>query len=124
MLVVTPQGGAAECEDDDGLVEEVFICDELNEVIELVPSVPRLHKLNSLLRGNEYDEGHEDEDMDSDDESEPGSVGISCSVWVLGLIVPVHRRSSIDAPMKRCRAQYRPATLNSIEGYVNVVFLF
>ncbi|KAI0779946.1 sister chromatid cohesion protein Dcc1 [Fomes fomentarius] len=74
VLVVTPEGGAAECEEDDGFAEEVFIRDELNEIIELVPSVPRLHKLKSILRGNEYDEGHEDEDdMDSDDESEPGS---------------------------------------------------
>ncbi|KAI1791296.1 hypothetical protein LXA43DRAFT_435172 [Ganoderma leucocontextum] len=54
--------------EEDEPVEEVFIRDQLNEVIELVPSVPRLHKLKSLLRGREYDEGHEDEDIVSDDD--------------------------------------------------------
>ena len=54
--------------DEGEPVEEVFIRDQLSEVIELVPSVPRLHKLKSLLRGREYDEGHEDEDMVSDDD--------------------------------------------------------
>ena len=57
-------------EEDEEPVQEVFIRDQLSEVIELVPSVPRLHKLNSLLRGREYDEGHEDEDMVSDDDDD------------------------------------------------------
>ena len=58
----TPREEADEVEDDDAC-QEVFIRDQLHEIIELVPCVPRLHKLNSLLRGQEYDEGHEDEDM-------------------------------------------------------------
>ncbi|RPD63626.1 hypothetical protein L227DRAFT_591615 [Lentinus tigrinus ALCF2SS1-6] len=70
ILVVTSDPSTSHTEDDDEPVQEIFIRDQLNEVIELVPSVPRLHKLNSLLRGREYDEGHEDEDMvsESDDE--------------------------------------------------------
>ena len=50
-------------EDGDAIV----IRDQLNEIIELVPTVPKLHKLTSLLRGLEYDAGHEDIDMDTND---------------------------------------------------------
>lgn len=39
------------------------IRDELHEILELVPCVPRLHKLNGLLRGREYDEGHEEDEQ-------------------------------------------------------------
>ncbi|KAF9222542.1 hypothetical protein BS17DRAFT_708355 [Gyrodon lividus] len=38
----------------------VHVRDQLHEVLELVPSVPKLHKLPVLLRGMEYDEGDED----------------------------------------------------------------
>ena len=47
VLVVAPEpGGSA-----------VVVQDILNEVIELVPPVPRLHRLHTLLRGMEWDEG-------------------------------------------------------------------
>ena len=68
VLVVTSDPSELHVEEDEEPVQEVLIRDQLSEVIELVPSVPRLHKLNSLLRGREYDEGHEDEDMVSDDD--------------------------------------------------------
>ncbi|PIL34002.1 hypothetical protein GSI_03710 [Ganoderma sinense ZZ0214-1] len=71
VCVVTPDSSLQGADEDEPV--EVFIRDQLSEVIELVPSVPRLHKLKSLLRGQEYDEGHEDEDMVSDDED----VGVS-----------------------------------------------
>ncbi|KII92104.1 hypothetical protein PLICRDRAFT_461184 [Plicaturopsis crispa FD-325 SS-3] len=51
--------------DDDGVV----IRDQLNEIIELVPAVPKLYRLNALLRGMEYDEGQEDGEVDSETES-------------------------------------------------------
>jgi sister chromatid cohesion protein DCC1 len=37
----------------------VVIRDQLQEIIELVPSVPKLHRLNELLKGREYDEDQE-----------------------------------------------------------------
>lgn len=52
VLVVTPSRT-----DPDGTVH---VRDQLHEVLELVPSVPKLHKLSVLLRGMEYDEGDED----------------------------------------------------------------
>lgn len=52
VLVLTPSRT-----DPDGTVH---VRDQLHEVLELVPSVPKLHKLSVLLRGMEYDEGDED----------------------------------------------------------------
>ena len=75
ICVVTPDLSLSSAEEDEP-VEEVFIRDQLGEVTELVPSVPRLHKLTSLLRGREYDEGHEDEDMVSDDDEPDASVRV------------------------------------------------
>ncbi|KAG6378176.1 sister chromatid cohesion protein Dcc1 [Boletus reticuloceps] len=52
VLVLTPSRT-----DPDGTVH---VRDQLHDVLELVPSVPKLHKLSVLLRGMEYDEGDED----------------------------------------------------------------
>ncbi|KAH0827514.1 sister chromatid cohesion protein Dcc1 [Lanmaoa asiatica] len=52
VLVLTPSRT-----DPDGTVH---VRDQLHEVLELAPSVPKLHKLSVLLRGMEYDEGDED----------------------------------------------------------------
>jgi sister chromatid cohesion protein DCC1 len=52
VLVVTPSRS-----DPDGTIH---IRDQLHEVLELVPVVPKLHKLSVLLRDMEYDEGDED----------------------------------------------------------------
>lgn len=80
VLVVTSDPGAASDDiehaetDSDSGTQKVYIRDQLNEILELVPSVPRLHKLNSLLRGLEYDEGREDLD-DVLSENEDGEHG-------------------------------------------------
>ncbi|OBZ67045.1 putative sister chromatid cohesion protein DCC1 [Grifola frondosa] len=68
VLVVTPPAVGAAADRQNG-EDVVVIRDQLNEILELVPSVPRLHRLNGLLRGREYDEGHEDEDEDEEDVS-------------------------------------------------------
>ncbi|KDR83664.1 hypothetical protein GALMADRAFT_235995 [Galerina marginata CBS 339.88] len=61
VLVVTPVPDeyASEFADD-----AVVIRDQLNEVIELVPVVPKLHKLFGLIRDRLYDEGQEDDPED------------------------------------------------------------
>ena len=41
---------------------QVVIQDSLNELLELVPAVPKLHRMNVLLKEHEWEEGHEDED--------------------------------------------------------------
>lgn len=48
--------------------DAIVIQESLNEVLELVPSVPRLHRLRGLLRGMEWEEGHEDEEYDESDD--------------------------------------------------------
>lgn len=40
-----------------------MIRDTIHEVLEVVPTLPKLQRLGGVLRGQEYDEGHEDEDV-------------------------------------------------------------
>ncbi|PPR07045.1 hypothetical protein CVT26_005246 [Gymnopilus dilepis] len=66
LLVVTPVPD----ENASGFADDaVVIRDQLNEVIELVPAVPKLHKLSSLIRNRQYDEGQEDEPEDDDSDT-------------------------------------------------------
>ena len=60
VLVVCPPA------DGDGNSDQVVIQDSLNELLELVPTVPRLHRLNSLLKEHEWEEGHEEDDDNFD----------------------------------------------------------
>ncbi|KAH8992849.1 sister chromatid cohesion protein Dcc1 [Lactarius hatsudake] len=55
ILVISPP-------DADGNGDQVVIQDSLNELLELVPTVPRLHRLNTLLKEHEWEEGCEEED--------------------------------------------------------------
>jgi len=49
----------------DGSENQVVIQDSLNELLELVPAVPKLHRLNVLLKEHEWEEGHEEDDDES-----------------------------------------------------------
>jgi len=63
VLVVTPVPDV--CASD--FAEDVLIIrDQLNEIIELVPAVPKLHKLAAVIRDRQYGEGQED-DMEQDE---------------------------------------------------------
>ena len=42
--------------------DQVVIQDSLNELLELVPSVPKLHRMNVLLQEHVWEEGHEEDD--------------------------------------------------------------
>ncbi|KAJ7781154.1 sister chromatid cohesion protein Dcc1 [Mycena metata] len=63
MLIVTPSSSSSE--------DTVVIRDQVNEILELTPAVPKLHRLSILLRGKEYDDIHDSEDLQSS--SEPAS---------------------------------------------------
>ncbi|KAF9495387.1 hypothetical protein BDN71DRAFT_1447540 [Pleurotus eryngii] len=52
--------------------DTVVIRDTLNEIIELAPTVPKLYKLNGLLRGREYNDSSVDEDVVSTREKVDG----------------------------------------------------
>lgn len=78
VLVVTPPA--------EGSQEDVVIRDTIHEVLELVPTLPRLQKLSGMLRGREYDEGH-DEDEDMDEENTTRSVSIFDFLLFILLIV-------------------------------------
>jgi sister chromatid cohesion protein DCC1 len=47
---------------NDGSEDQVVIQDSLNELLELVPAVPKLHRMKALLQEHEWEEGHEEED--------------------------------------------------------------
>jgi sister chromatid cohesion protein DCC1 len=49
----------------DGSENQVVIQDSLNELLELVPAVPKLHRMNVLLKEHEWEEGHEEEEDES-----------------------------------------------------------
>ena len=69
---MTPSGS-----DDPSIpAPDAVIRDQLHEIYELIPSVPKLHKLNGLLRGHEYNEGQEDEDIEMDDSERPVSISV------------------------------------------------
>ncbi len=49
----------------DGSEDQVVIQDSLNELLELVPAVPKLHRMNALLKEHEWEEGQEEEEDES-----------------------------------------------------------
>ncbi|KAJ7754230.1 sister chromatid cohesion protein Dcc1 [Mycena maculata] len=57
ILVITPSDSSA---------DSVVIRDQVNEILELTPAVPKLHKLASLLRGHEYDDVADSEEQPVD----------------------------------------------------------
>jgi len=61
LLVVTPVPDECTSQFVD---DAVVIRDQLKEIIELTPSVPKLHNLSRILKGQQYDEGLEEDDED------------------------------------------------------------
>jgi sister chromatid cohesion protein DCC1 len=52
--------------------EELVVRDQISEILELVPSVPKLERLEGLLKGNEYQEDGEDAQIPTEnDEDRP-----------------------------------------------------
>jgi len=47
---------------------KVVIRDQISHIFELVPTVPKLQRLDAMLKGCEYDEGHERDDAGSDED--------------------------------------------------------
>ncbi|KAJ6628699.1 sister chromatid cohesion protein Dcc1 [Mycena sp. CBHHK59/15] len=70
ILVVMPQLPTSS--------DTVVIRDQVNEILELTPSVPKIHKLSSLLRGREYDDMHENDD-DEGLSLRQGRKGLTCA---------------------------------------------
>ncbi|KAF5344156.1 hypothetical protein D9758_008880 [Tetrapyrgos nigripes] len=64
VLVVTAPPDTSDALDFDA--ESVVIRDQISEILEVTPTIPKLHKLASLLRGKDYNE--EDEELNDEDE--------------------------------------------------------
>ena len=60
VLVVTPSADLATGPNND--MPRIEVQESLSEILELAPTVPKLHRLRGLLRGMQWEEGHEDED--------------------------------------------------------------
>jgi hypothetical protein len=48
-----------------GSENQVVIQDNLNERLKLVPAVPKLHRMNVLLKEHEWEEKHDDDEDES-----------------------------------------------------------
>ncbi|KNZ81511.1 Sister chromatid cohesion protein DCC1 [Termitomyces sp. J132] len=63
ILVVTPPSDASCMNFTD---DTVVIRDQVTEILELTPAVPKLHILSALLRGKEYDGNQDDDGVDAE----------------------------------------------------------
>jgi sister chromatid cohesion protein DCC1 len=108
VLVVTAPSTSA---NSPSKHQDVVIRDQLNEIIELVPSVPKLHRLNGLLKGMEYDEGLAEEQLSYDEDERPVSIFLLLrhSVCVTFIII---RQSGRNLPMRTPKQKFKQAILN------------
>lgn len=79
LVVSRPHDDMSSPSDGDAIV----IRDECHEILELLPSVPRIHKLINMLRGMDYDESEEDLGMDVVDDDR--SVSSCCFAYPLNV---------------------------------------
>ncbi|EFI27719.1 hypothetical protein CC1G_00363 [Coprinopsis cinerea okayama7 len=70
LLIVTPPEDAAHSLELAGRDDTVVIRDQINEILELAPAVPKIQKLISRIRSREYGEDQEDEDETDDLDNE------------------------------------------------------
>lgn len=104
LLVVTPvpDDCASQFTDD-----AVVIRDQLKEIIELTPSVPKLHKLSSrVLKDRQYDESFEEDDEDDSVVSFPAKKNVFSPFLIEITLI---RNAT---PMKMQEGMYRRATQN------------
>lgn len=109
VLVVTPPPSDSSISAVSGR-EPVVIRDGLHEILELLPTVPKLHKLIGSLRGREYDESDE---VAYNDPQKVGSLSIHLHD-VLNAINCGRTRATILTRTPRMR--YKRVTRNWIVG--------
>ncbi|KAJ4478207.1 sister chromatid cohesion protein Dcc1 [Lentinula aciculospora] len=62
LVVTSPPDSDVSSESEDNSFPNIIIRDQLHEILELTQAIPKLHKLNTLLKGREYGEDEEDND--------------------------------------------------------------
>lgn len=100
VLVVTR---APETNDQDTVV----IRDQVQEILEIAPCLPKLQKLGTLLRGMDYDEGQEDVEMDED---EDGPVRLANAALYQTHIL--HSRRPNEYHMKTLEQKFKRVMVN------------
>ncbi|KAJ3778775.1 sister chromatid cohesion protein Dcc1 [Lentinula raphanica] len=64
LVVTSPPDSDISLEGDDNGGPTIAIRDQINEILELTQTIPKLHQLNSLLKSQEYGEDEEDREDD------------------------------------------------------------
>lgn len=116
VLVVTPNTGKFPLDVTTASRESVVIRDELHEILELSPAVPRLHKLIGLLRGREYDES----DEGGHNEKVSRSSRSKETHLLIRRVACFSRR--ITTPLRKLKASYKRATRSWIVVWKNAGF--
>ena len=60
-------GGSGDTSNDEDTTKSIYVQSELNQVLEITPTVAKVERLRALLRDSQYDERIEDEDSDKDE---------------------------------------------------------
>lgn len=114
VLVVSPHPHV------DGSEDQVVIQDSLNELLELAPAVPKLHRMIVLLKEHLWEEGQDEEEDESF-----SAVG----TW-LGPLPPMaglerrfSRLSGSDSPSTMLGQSFRLATKNSPKHSKRSIYL-
>lgn len=94
--------------------------DQVNEILETVPMVPKLDRLTSLLRENEYKPEEEDDDEEEDlYDAPPVSTieGLRAEPLLITHCLTDYRGNASGSLMTRSEASSKPVTQNSTEDY-------
>ena len=83
----------------DGSEHHVVIQDNLIELLELVPVVPKLYRMNVLLKEHEWEEGHEEEE--EEERFRAVSTGDRSTMARLGRMVSKTKRNRLTLNMIR-----------------------
>jgi hypothetical protein len=113
VLVVSPRPDV-----DDGGEDQVVIQDSLSELLELVPAVPKLYRMNVLLKGHEWEEGQEVEESFGAVGTWSGPItSMARLIWLFG------RRSKKDLLSTRPGENSRQAIRNSRKHLKRSIYL-
>ena len=113
VLVVSPHP------DVDGSEDKVVIQDSLKELLELVPAVPKLHRMNVLLKEHMWEEGQEEEE---DESFSAVGIWLAYHQWP-GLKGWFSRLSGSDLPSTMLGLSFRLALKNSPKHSKRSIYL-
>ena len=100
--------------------KQVVIRDSLKELLELVPAVPKVHRMNVLLKEHEWEEGHEEDDENF---SKVGTLDISHGPPLAGFREHSVRRNGKYLPSTTPEENFRRARKSSRKHSKRSIYL-